>query len=542
MKHLFYTIIALLVLIVVSCEPNQGLLIPNDFSDFVYTSSTYKGHNDTSVNYVAKNKAVSFMNLSQGALSMEWEISEGCRFVNSAFEDTTTNFAPYYIEGTKLNDTTVHVVFEQGPKQMVTLRTTFAEEKTYQPNSLEIYKTTFDSVQGVHVMEVRFEFVILEEVGFAYEIYQGSTLITTVGLDQEPASTNVQLYQGDSLTVKSTQLIGMPDKVEFTANGEPEIKTQFADNAFTSKLVYNTLGTFKMGSIALIRTENEGDKIPAGQMKKVLPINVEVMYKAAPIDFKKVTSVNENEIVFEVNRNGIVVDQAATADFSIVVNNAAKGITDKVIAVSSVAASEFDITLTLAEPIYGDDEIKMSYVDNGNVKTEMDDRMTAFSDVEVLFGALSMVNQAIYGFEEGAWTTTHADNVSFEGGKARTGSKSYNYTQIAKKKWAAAKLSDKGTFTTDLVAGENYNISCWVYLEDDYDGAQGQLTFTIAGQKITHNINSLSKGEWVECVIPFTADAATTADSFIQISIDSSKAIGSFHVDDINVTKPSVRP
>ncbi len=72
MKKIYTAILAFLAITIVSCEKNEGLLIPQKFSDFAYTvTDGTKGNAANDTNFVESPSVVSFMHISQGALSHE---------------------------------------------------------------------------------------------------------------------------------------------------------------------------------------------------------------------------------------------------------------------------------------------------------------------------------------------------------------------------------------------------------------------------------------------------------------------------------------
>ncbi|WP_163397326.1 hypothetical protein [Flavobacterium fluviatile] len=116
-----------------SCQPDD-IPVPT-YSDVTwYGSAPLKANVNTNI---AAGKVISIYDLSQGALSHEWEIKEGSYFLKDGFKNVSV--APYpdlteFIDDSKglvTDDKTVFVYFPVVGTYTVTLRNTFREKVVY---------------------------------------------------------------------------------------------------------------------------------------------------------------------------------------------------------------------------------------------------------------------------------------------------------------------------------------------------------------------------------------------------------------------------
>lgn len=124
-NKLFILIFTLTAL--VGCNDNE-YIAPNTFSDVSwYTSFPLNTANEISV-----NKAISFMDLSVGALSHQWIIERGNFFLKPVFSQSDS--LPLFIDTTLdtiSTSPTIHVLFSKIGTAKVRLRNTFSEPVTY---------------------------------------------------------------------------------------------------------------------------------------------------------------------------------------------------------------------------------------------------------------------------------------------------------------------------------------------------------------------------------------------------------------------------
>ncbi len=287
MKKIYTVILAFLAITIVSCEKNEGLLIPQEFSDFAYTvTNGIYGNAAGDTNFVESPTVISFMHLSRGALSHEWSISEDCNFLSKDFTDDTKDYTPFIKKGTTTKDNIAFVLFEKAGMHKVTLRAFFADSVAdYNPSENEIYTQTWNEEKRAFEMKVELDFKVMEDVNMSFDIFGTdlTTPITSVSLDQtgNEDSKNwptLEIVEGDSITVKFTELKGDPVKVEFF-NEETKTTVHKDATSFDASIIYPTAGEYKAGTILLSRHTQEGNNMPPSQKEKTIPLNIIVNSK-----------------------------------------------------------------------------------------------------------------------------------------------------------------------------------------------------------------------------------------------------------------------
>ncbi len=287
MKKIYTAILAFLALTIVSCEKNEGLLIPQPFSDFAYTiTDGYTGNAAGDTNFVESPTIASMMHMSRGALSHEWSISEGCHFLSKDFDKDTKDYTPFIKKGSTSKDAIAFVLFEKAGLHKVTLRAFFADSiPAYTPVELETYTCFWNKDKRAYEMKIELDFKVMQDVNMAFDVFGTdlTTLLASVSIDQtgNEDSKNwpsVEIQEGDSITVKFTEIIGDPVKVEFF-NTEAGIKVANDTTTFNRSIVFPKAGEFAAGTVLLTRQVVNGNSMPISTKEKTLPLNVIVKTK-----------------------------------------------------------------------------------------------------------------------------------------------------------------------------------------------------------------------------------------------------------------------
>ena len=555
MKNLYIAIIAFFAITIVSCEKNEGLLIPQNFSDFAYTlTDGFDGNAAGDTNYVESPTVVSFMHLSQGSISHEWTIDEGVHFLSSEFDDDTEDYTPFIKEGTKTKENIAFVLLEEAGMHKVTLRSFFADSvAAYSPSEFETYTCFWNEEKAAYEMKVDFIFKVMEDVNMSFDVLgpDMSTVLTSVSLDQtgnaDPSSWPiVELIEGDSITIKFTEFKGDPIKVD--CFHEAGVTTVHKDSAtLATTIIYRTPGKYKAGTVILYRHQQGANQMPPSEMEKTIPLHIVVKekpYEPSPILFNKIVATTSNSLTFqtkEIAAEYIQIGENAKNDFAVAISNTAAGVENKTIAVSSVTVEELNITLTFAENIYSDDFLNIVYTDNGNITDDKQNQLQNFRVNSYDVPEVSVINDDIYDFEKGAWALKAPWTLDTDNFKNGATSLKFNNTKVAPSGLYMADLADQGTLTTPLVAGEVYELSFWVYIEEGCDVEDLSFWFKPATDKVIVNVSELSKGQWVECKANYTCKTASTDASIIHLRVSKQKK-GVFYIDDINLTRKNSRP
>lgn len=155
--------IGVICILFTSCQKDD--LATPMFSDVTwYTSGSFQPPIAAGDPFVSGNattalirgKSISFMNLSQGAITNEWIIDEGLKFLKPPFKSSITDLTPYIDEakGLSTTDATVHVLFNNAGVYNVTLKSTFKEKVTYNSTNALIQAV---KVGDVWVFEQKFQ-------------------------------------------------------------------------------------------------------------------------------------------------------------------------------------------------------------------------------------------------------------------------------------------------------------------------------------------------------------------------------------------------
>jgi len=144
-----------------SCD-NDSIAGDPTFSDVTWYSSTTPLNVDTYTT-VKVGKALSIMDLSQGALSHEWKIVDGTSFLTVGFSNANTSPVPDltpFIDTTKGLSTTdkiVYIYFPTVGDYTVTLKNTFKDKVTYK-GTIPVDAVLID---GVWVFEQVFQIQVI---------------------------------------------------------------------------------------------------------------------------------------------------------------------------------------------------------------------------------------------------------------------------------------------------------------------------------------------------------------------------------------------
>ncbi|MCW2119018.1 hypothetical protein [Flavobacterium sp. 7A] len=170
MKKLIIIVIGVIGFFFTSCEKESITGSPT-YSDVTWYAST--GLKVTTPTFtppptqIAAGKALSIYDLSQGALTHEWKISDGASFLLPGFKNaspvgTVNDLTPFIdpSKGLSTTDNTVFILFPTVGNYTVTLRDTFKEKVTYN-GSVPVDAVLID---GVWVFEQVFQIQVVTTI------------------------------------------------------------------------------------------------------------------------------------------------------------------------------------------------------------------------------------------------------------------------------------------------------------------------------------------------------------------------------------------
>lgn len=358
----------------VSCKDES---IGGDFSDVTWTNTL------TSHAIVEKGDFASFMDLSQGALSHEWTISNGNYFMSDDFSRQDTNLYDFILPemGLSTNDEIIHVLFDSIGIQKVRLYNTFSEEVTFNGNDT----LTAIEKDGIWVIDTTFFVDVYGDMEPAFKIYK--SILNEEGniTDWEEvlevlASDNPETTDSINWPVLDIEAGESLKFVDLTTIDRPEGRTwrihngNSYENLTDSVCIINYL---KLGALpqllGTMRSEREGDEhIPRSNVSKQIPLHVNVVPSTKPLIIDGDILQNlDGSISFKVN--GLLNPFSnQEGEFKVYVTNAASGF-DNFIEVKSAKVSKKDnsvIDLELDSRIYNSDVVTVSYTGNGIESTD----------------------------------------------------------------------------------------------------------------------------------------------------------------------------
>ncbi|WP_066627782.1 hypothetical protein [Labilibacter marinus] len=417
MKNLNIYILLVALLGFVACEDDYEAPYPvNDVT--WYTSMP-----NVTEYRIFQEDMMAFIDASQNPISHEWIIEEGSYFLTSDVKqgDSLHLFIDE-AQGLTSDASGINVYFSESGRKSVRLRNTFTEKVTYdgarkleakQEGDVWVIDTTFTvDVYGPILPAYKVCRVVVNPDG---SISDGEVLLT-IGADDEPnieesdTWPSVEVEVGErlrfvDLTVDEHPEFIQPDTRTWTIrNGsDPAVTTDSAANVYFSTYQYETVG---LGNIISKRSASEGRYV---QAQKIIPLKLKVVQSSQPFSYADgAVWTGQTELALNVTGEVASLGTNPEAGFTVHVVNTSKGV-DKDIAVTAVSVDASNATrmnLTLAEAIYGDDQITVSFDATGTDIVSVDERpFVSFTDasVEIPVGGDNELtdNGAHSGYETG---------------------------------------------------------------------------------------------------------------------------------------------
>lgn len=498
------------LLLFVNCDGEDSYAdytAPDEFSDVTWLISLEKFAEDPySIN---AGTFMSFMDLSQGAVSHEWIIQEGNYFLNDGFNknDSLPLFINYD-DGTVINRGKANVYFLNNGYNTVRLYNKFKEPVSYKSSA-----GTFNAVQeeDLWVIDTTFIFDVYADLEPAFTVLQDGVEILKINaedmplIDDEASWPSVDVEAGSTLTLVDNTTVGRPNARQWdTPNG-----VLGAAGKDTTVVKFFKLGLFDVGSLKSQRVK----PLPVNDATKLIPLKANVIPSSQPFVFDGNLIESETEkITFRVTGE-VEPFSGQEENFTVHVTNEAAGF-DQNIQVQSARVDPTNATLielTLSSEIYNSDVITVSY--NGTEIKSTDTRvLESFSNkpVKMFFTDNILAANSWSGFEltnpalnrAYAWEYwVGANGTAADPNWSKTGEKFYDGANSMKFSIESFYKENFNLFAfnlgkgVDQVPAGTYKISYWVYLEPG--NLLAQATSEIGGVYANYDLSTLERGKWV---------------------------------------------
>ncbi|TGV02969.1 hypothetical protein [Flavivirga rizhaonensis] len=528
MKNLKYLI--LVITLVFGCEDET---LPEQFQDATWVSNIRPGN----AYVVNQGQSVSFRDLSQGALSHEFIIEEGNKYLYPGFGENDS--LPLFVNdklGTVSTDKDAHVLFLNPGINEVKLRNTFKDSVTYQgavpiPAFQENGVWVIENVWTVDVFgPLKPAFKVLDKDDNEVVNISGDEEISIEDKDTWPV---IQVEAGDALTY-----------IDLTSEDRPTgrawvnpIGKPASSNDSINAVGYFSLGRFNAGNITSIR---EGDEFPGERVKKLIPLVIEVIPSSQPFIYNEAGGIKQNnDDSITIGVTGEIEPFVGAEDsFTVRVVNTAASF-DEEIPVLSATINPSDATkidLVLSQPVYNTDEITVAYA--GNVIESVDTRvLQGFGpiDVQINFGANILTNPK-WGFETAATTGNITRKAGLDGYWAGGANDPNEYFFRNTEKFvsgsASLRYSNPNGIDRNItlqgyslsspngIPAGSYLMSYQVYLEVG-NTMKGFSTSRSPFGVFSWDLETLPRGEWVEVNRVVTTGSDIPSGQQINLSVTS---------------------
>ncbi|NJB81649.1 hypothetical protein [Wenyingzhuangia aestuarii] len=517
------------------------------FNDATWSTSEYNYANTTSdINFgINKGDYISFIDLSQNAISHEWIIEKEDKFLNPNFKTSDKNLIPFINNdlGTVSTSKPAHILFLKPGINEVKMVNTFDSPVTFNG------KVKIESVKKGDVYELKniWKVDVYDSLKPAVKISKEDDLGVKTELYNSakeliPADGVINIEAGESLIYEDITTIGRPNANSWKSPGSNQKTASGTKNVVFD---YLKLGEFEAGSLSVSR-DGDDKTVPKAESQVLdIPLKIIVNKSSKPFNIieESVVRLESNKISFDVSGElKAFTDQEA--NFNVHVTNTAASF-DSDITVTKAQVSSTNkatIELTLASDIYNTDDIKVSYIVGATTIVSADERdLLAFTDQTVRFTD-ELLDSDYYGFELGGseWFIQHPDQWSYSSSFANTGTNSLKFSE-ADVSSMDNKIKVQGTSATELkiVAGTyNFSINVWIDVDSDLNTLLTNFQGTTF-KSVKWDLTGVKKGEWVKLNQEVTlADYDNTNNDKLVFQINKVDVISTsatMYVDDISM-------
>ncbi|NMH86864.1 hypothetical protein [Flavivirga algicola] len=563
MKNLKYLVIVLSLIFVIGCQNNDDL--PPAFEDATWVTSIAPGNEYS----ILEGEHITFRDLSQNPLTHEFTIEEGNRYLQAPFDVGSESLQPFINRELGLinTDKDAHVLFLKPGINKVKLRNTFQDSIIYRGRDT-IYPF---KENGIWVIENEWEVDVFGKLKPAFKVLDknGDEIISVTG-DEEvedpegeiPSSWPViDVEAGDGLTF-----------VDLTTEDRPTSRSwslpfskltggaSVADENLTAN--YFSLGKFTAGSMKSIR----GDLLPAENVVKFIPLVINVIPSSQPFEIVSEIQIDSEGVISFTVSGEVAITNGSESDFTVNVQNPNTGF-DQDIPVSSVTTNINDktiIELKLAEAVYFDDEITLSYM--GDIIESVDTRILNNIDTQSVVRLVtgeSVVDPIWAGAESesmnnngananGYWVGnnngtvddpifTRTTDMAFSG----DASMRYSYADGAVDRnlqgWG---IGPDNLFKGAVPAG-SYYVSYMIYIEPGTTLKGFRTAVTQPWTLTSWNIENIPRGVWVEIGEEITLSSDSNQRFDLNVRPDLNSGVTgrqTFYLDDMKWRPINYRP
>ena len=558
MKKYKYITLLFAFVFAFGCEHNDESSLPL-LQDATWITSI-RPTND----YILKaGNAITFADLSQGALSHEYEIEEGNHFIANYKKGDSLLLLVDKNLGTKSTEKTVNVLFLNAGLNKVKLRNTFRDSVTY--HAEKPIGAVF--TDGVWVIENEWEidvygalkpaFKVLDKDGVEIINVAGNDLVSATDSDSWPV---LDVESGDEVTFVDLSTEDRPTGRQWSFNeGKPKSSPQETANAAFFKL-----GTVDAGSMVSIR----GDGLPSERVVKLIPLKINVIPSSKPFVFTGgLKEASDQSISFGVSGQlTAFFDQEGS--FSVNVKNE-KANFDKNIAVKLAAMNPNDATkidLVLEEPIYNTDIVTISYSGTGIESVDTRSLASFGPEIVSMDSGLNLLSEYFSGFETTTSNWKAAKSKGYWVGNSNGSSGAPVFTRttdqfasgIASMSYNSGNLPSGKAIPAlqcfdfnkmNLPAGTAYQVSLKVYL---VEGNTLEKILTKVGTPSTlieWDVKGLSRGEWhkLSQKVTFSGTTSQTLKGNYRVLMDDASnpplsVVQKLYLDDLSFADFEERP
>ncbi|WP_157961041.1 hypothetical protein [Lutibacter citreus] len=524
MKNIGIVSILFGLLFLVGCDDDEyaDYSAPDQLSDVSWYMSVDPYSQDKYS--ISSNTFISFLDLSQGAVSHEWIIEEGNSFLKEGFnKNDSLELFTDEAAGLIIDKGKAHVLFRNSGFNKVRLVNKFTEKVSY--NSEESPLEAFQE-GDLWVIDTIFTFDVYGKLMPSFKIMQGDTEIINITKDDLPSIDDaaswptVEVEAGSFLTYVDLTTEDRPSGRSWSvADGAP-----VTSGLESADIKFFKLGTYPAGEIKSVRSGN----LPSANTIKIIPLNVRVIPSSQPFEISGIIKESIDEkISFQVSGE-LQPFTGEEGNFTVNVKNETTGF-DQNIAVQTAGVRNDDATyleLKLAAPIYNSDVITVSYSGGSIKSTDTRDLLDFANKQVVMYSAGNIlapnswsgfevadanIKKAYAGPGSSFWVGANGTDAdpfwarTIE--KANTGDASMRFSVDGIDK--TYQIHTYGLGTIDKIPAGTYKVSFMVYLEEG--NTMGGF-WTWGGEVIPlaselWSFDGLPRGEWVKMEHVITTDA-----------------------------------
>lgn len=575
------------------CSENEKFFNPNDFSDISFINSQIV--NKWSTHIIEKGNPISFMDLSQNALSHSWTIDEGCCFIRGEYNRTDSVFDQYIIPdaGNVSYENTVYVLFQEPGNKTVRLTNTFSNRVVYNGLSESgqnqqtfpgdaVKESYYDEEKGVWVFDTLMHFKVLDYVTADMVVKRNNEEILKVSRDDNHTIDNssewdkITMEVGDEITV-SADIYGEPDEnlwklntalIEVETNNEiiseNPLVTRMTSVFSASKLAEGNFGYMMMERKGKVEGSGEAHK-PASKQSKYFPLNLEIVAPTSPFVIEKCNVLDFTEIQLSY-KSTIKMDDTLLKEyldcFSVTVGNENINISEILLNETSDA-----LILTLQDPVYADDDIKVNYKANPDnpiidiygrkLEDAVDMKPEFFNPVITDPISRGFEGEIINDKKIFGWFIQHFPVVSVNTDVVYGGNRSLMYDSSKGKEGDnyGAGVTCQSTAENSELSGPagDYIVEAWVYIKGLQNSNISKITFGFQFPGVTTvidekelKLDGLHKDQWIKVTAKYGfSEPLIPGKTKLNIQfplINSKLQQGVVYVDDIKMYRVVERP